>query len=80
MNVLSDYIIRLEKKVKRVYYKGIPVDELKGDSLTNAISDYEGIVKMLKQKMGPAKKVAEKKSVRSDKPKEPSKGSRKKEK
>jgi alpha-amylase len=56
MNVLSDFIIRLEKKTKRVVYKGIPIEELSGEPLKNAIADYEGILKILRQKKGVVKK------------------------
>lgn len=57
MNILSDFIIRLEKKTRRVVYKGIPVEELSGEALDDAISDYEGILKVLRQKKGSVKKV-----------------------
>jgi alpha-amylase len=63
MNILSDFIIRLEKKTKRIVYKGIPIEELSGEPLNDAISDYEGILKVLRQKKGPAKKAAVNKLV-----------------
>ncbi|MCX6223477.1 MAG: glycoside hydrolase family 57 protein [Bacteroidia bacterium] len=63
MNILSDFIIRLEKKTKRVVYKGIPIEELSGESLDEAISDYEGILKVLRQKKGSVKKAAGSKPV-----------------
>ena len=63
MNILSDFIIRLEKKTKRVVYKGISIEELSGEHLNEAISDYEGILKLLRQKRGPVKKAVENQAV-----------------
>jgi alpha-amylase len=63
MNILSDFIIRLEKKTKRVVYKGIPIEELAGEPLNDAISDYEVILKVLRQKRGPVKKTVQNKPV-----------------
>lgn len=63
MNILSDFIIRLEKKTKRVVYKGIPIEELSGDPLNEAISDYEGILKVLRMKRNAPKKVPRNKPV-----------------
>lgn len=59
MNILSDFIIRLEKKTKRIVFRGTPIEELQGEPLTDAISEYEGILKMLRQKKGSIKRVAE---------------------
>ncbi len=64
MNIVSDFILRLEKKTKRVVYKGIPIEELSGAPLEDAISDYETILKILKQKRGTVKKVSDSKSVK----------------
>jgi len=68
MNIVSDFIIRLEKKVKRVVYKGIPIEELSGDPLNDAIIDYEGILKILRHKKGLLKKIAVNKTVVEDVP------------
>ncbi|MFA6483827.1 MAG: glycoside hydrolase family 57 protein [Bacteroidales bacterium] len=57
MNILSDFIIRLEKKTKRIVYRGIPIEELSGDPLNAAILDYEGILKILREKKALVKKV-----------------------
>ena len=65
MNIVSDFIIRLEKKTKRVVYKGIPIEELSGAPLTDAIEDYEDILKILRQKRGPVNKVADSKPVKA---------------
>jgi len=52
MNILSDFIIRLEKKTRRIVYKGIPIEELSGEPLKEAISEYEDILNVLRQKKG----------------------------
>lgn len=80
MNILSDFIIRLEKKTKRVVYKGVPIEELSGDPLNDAISDYEGILKVLRQKKGVVKKEAVSKQIATPNPIEPKPKTRKKEK
>lgn len=56
MNILSDFIIRLEKKTKRVVFKGTPIQELSGEPLNDAIAEYERILKILRQKRGAVKK------------------------
>ncbi len=63
MNVLSDFIIRLEKKTNRVIYKGTPIEELSGDKLTQAITEYEDVLKILRKKRGVGKKVPDNKDV-----------------
>jgi alpha-amylase len=63
MNILSDFILRLEKKTKRVVYKGTPIEELSGAPLNDAIADYEDILKTLRQKRGLLKKEADSKLV-----------------
>lgn len=68
MNILSDFIIRLDKKAKRVIYKGIPIEELTGDPLNEAISEYEGILNVLKQKKGLVIEVVESNSFRVSNP------------
>lgn len=79
MNILSDFIIRLEKKTKRIVYKGIPIQELSGAPLNDAISDYEGILKVLRQKRGAIKKVAGNKPTAVSKPAAQKSKTRKKE-
>jgi len=80
MNILSDFIIRLEKKAKRIVYKGIPIEELSGDSLNDAIAEYEGILKVLRQKKGVVKKVAGSKPIVLSTPTAPKSKTLKKEK
>ena len=50
MNVLSDFILRLEKKANRIRYKGTPIDDLQGEQLAEAIAAYEEILKTLRKK------------------------------
>ncbi len=50
MNVLSDFILRLEKRVQRIRYQGIPVDELSESQIQEAIETYEKTLKRLKKK------------------------------
>lgn len=57
MNILSDFIIRLEKKTKRIVYKGIPIEELSGDPLDDAITEYESILTVLQQRKLSTNKV-----------------------
>ncbi len=71
MNIVSDFIIRLEKKTKRVVYKGIPIDELTGAPLNDAITEYEGVLKILRQKRGPINKVTDSKLLKSSNTKGP---------
>jgi alpha-amylase len=80
MNILSDFIIRLEKKTKRVVYKGVPIEELSGMPLNDAITDYEDILKILRLKRGSVKKVTEIKTVIASDAKPSTTKSRKKEK
>jgi alpha-amylase len=56
MNILTDFIIRVEKKNKRVRYKGVPIEELTGQNLDDAIGSYEEILKELRKKRNSAKK------------------------
>ncbi len=79
MNILADFIIRLEKKTKRVVYKGIPIEELSGEPLNDAISDYEGILKVLRNKKGLIKKLADSELVVVPRPAEVKSKTRKKE-
>lgn len=58
MNVLADFIIRVEKKSRRIRYKGIPIDELAGPHLDEAIGSYEDILKELRKKRNTARKQA----------------------
>jgi alpha-amylase len=58
MNILSDFIIRLEKKNKRVWFKGIPVEELAGQNLDEAIGSYEEVLKELRKKRNTSLKKA----------------------
>jgi len=58
MNILSDFIIRLEKKTKRVRYKGTPLEELAGQNLDEAIGAYENILKQLRKKRNTTAKSA----------------------
>jgi len=69
MNVISDFIIRLETKTNRIKYKGVPIEELSNGRLNEAISDYERILKVLRQKRGEEKKVADGNVVIAPKPK-----------
>jgi len=80
MNILSDFIMRLEKATNRIIYKGIPVEELTGDRLNEAISDYERILKVLRQKKGPVKKIADSKPSLNANPTPPKPKTRKKKK
>lgn len=66
MNALSDFSIRLEKSIKRIKYQDIPLDDLKGDLLDNAISEYDLVLKKLRKNRTVMKKAALKSS-----PKEP---------
>jgi alpha-amylase len=79
MNILSDFIICLEKKTKRIVYNGIPIDELSGEYLDSAISDYERILKVLRQKKGVLKKSSGSKPVPKAKAAEPKPKTSKKE-
>jgi alpha-amylase len=70
MNILSDFILRLEKKTKRMKYKGIPVDELAGPPLDEAIETYEDILKTLRKRRNSTKKSLQKADpVQTDLPK-----------
>ncbi len=59
MNVLSDFIIRLEKKTKRVRFQGIPLEELSGQALENAILSYESTLKELRKRRNTVTKSKE---------------------
>ena len=50
MNILSDFTMRLEKKTNRLKCNGVPVDNLSGEELDEAIKTYEQILKKLRQK------------------------------
>jgi len=80
MNILSDFIMRLEKATNRIIYRGIPVEELTGEQLNEAISDYERILKVLRQKKGPVKKMTDSKPSLIANPTPPKPKTRKKEK
>jgi len=67
MNVISDFFIRLEKKTNRIFYKGVSIEELSGGLLENAIKDYEGVLKALRQRRGVEKKVIDNKVVSTQK-------------
>jgi alpha-amylase len=78
MNILSDFIIRLEKKTKRIVYKGIPIEELSGEPLNDAISDYEDILKVLRQKKASVREVIGNKPIVLPNPTSPEPKTRKK--
>ena len=80
MNILSDFIIRLEKKATRVLYKGLPVEELSGEPLDEAILEYEGILEVLRYRKGLLKKPVDSKAVTRTAPKPSGSSTRKKEK
>jgi len=65
MNVLSDFTIRVEKSVNQVKYHDVPLDELHGDFLENAIADYEQIIKKLRQKRAHQKRLERKAMLKS---------------
>lgn len=50
MNVLSDFIMRLEKILDREMYKGVSVEELDSDTLVEAIDKYSGVLKKLRKR------------------------------
>jgi alpha-amylase len=80
MNILSDFIIRLGKKTTRLVYKGLPIEELAGEPLDEAIAEYEGILKILKYRKGLSKKAVDAKALTTPVSKPPKTASRKKEK
>ncbi|MFO7616839.1 MAG: glycoside hydrolase family 57 protein [Bacteroidales bacterium] len=50
MNVLTDFIIRLEKKSKRLKFRGTPIEELAGPHLDAAIGEYELALRILRKR------------------------------
>jgi alpha-amylase len=66
MNVLSDFIIRLEKKNRRIAYKGTPVEELPDNTLAEAISEHERILRILRQTRTARQKLNDPKPVEAD--------------
>jgi hypothetical protein len=60
MNAISDFSIRLEKSINRIKYQDIPLDELKGELLENAISEYDQILKKLRKNRTKLKKAEDK--------------------
>ncbi len=50
MNVLSDFIIRLEKSIKRDTYKGIAVEDLNQDLIYQAIDEHAQVLKKLRKR------------------------------
>ena len=64
MNVISDFSIRLEKSINRIKYQDIPLDELKGELLENAISEYDQILKKLRKNRTKLKKAEGKASLK----------------
>jgi len=69
MNVLSDFIIRLEKSTKRIRFQGTPLEELSGETLEAAIHSYEGILKELKKRRVTGKKTDSAAASRTNLPK-----------
>ena len=50
MNVLSDFILRLENLLDREKYRGVPVDELAVETLEEAIDSYAKVLKKLRKR------------------------------
>ena len=50
MNVLTDFIIRLEKQSKRLKFNGTPLEELSGQYLDEAIGEYESALRILRKR------------------------------
>jgi alpha-amylase len=70
MNVLTDFIIRLEKQSKRLKFKGTPLEELAGQSLDEAIGEYEMALRILRKRRNHQNKSQLKKDpVQTDIPK-----------
>ncbi|MDD3812617.1 MAG: glycoside hydrolase family 57 protein [Bacteroidales bacterium] len=61
MNVLTDFIMRIEKQSNRLKYKGIPLEELAGPTLDEALGEYELALRMLRKKRNHEKKNLQKK-------------------
>ena len=66
MNALSDFSLRLEKSINRIKYQDIPLDDLKGEMLDSAISEYDQVLKKLRKN-----RIALKKAELKASPKEP---------
>ncbi len=50
MNVLSDFVIRLEETLDRDMYQGVEVGDLDPDLLSDAIEDYSRVLKKLRKR------------------------------
>jgi alpha-amylase len=50
MNVLSDFILRLEASLDREKYKGVAVEELEPEILNEAIERYSAVLRKLRKK------------------------------
>ena len=50
MNVLSDFSLRLEQSINRIKYHDVPLEELQGELLDRAISEYDQVLKKLRKK------------------------------
>ena len=64
MNAISDFSIRLEKSIKRFTYEDVPLEDLQGELLENAIEEYEQLVKTLKKKRAAIKRAESKRSLK----------------
>ena len=65
MNVLSDFSIRLENSIKRVKYQDIPIEELQGEMLDKAISEYDQVLKKLRKNRTAQKRAESKAALKS---------------
>ncbi len=65
MNVLSDFSIRLEQSINRIKYNDVPVDELNGELLDKAISEYDQVLKKLRKNRTAQKRADRKAALKS---------------
>lgn len=65
MNVLTDFSIRLEKSINRVKYQSVPVDELQGELLDQAISEYDLVLKKLRKNRTAQKRAQKRAELKS---------------
>ena len=77
MNAVSDFSIRLERSINRIKYQDIPLEDLQGEMLDKAISEYDQVLKKLRKNRTALKRAEDKASPKkpdlpemSDKPKE----------
>lgn len=77
MNVLSDFIIRLENVTNRIKFQGTPIEELAGDQLQDAIQTYSETLKMMrKRRTMLEKQLSKAQPARNDLPELTAKGSK----